>query len=187
MDERELTASLAAIGPILPVLIYAGETIDGRKRARVCAALELEIETIELATLQDACAKLYAQHPARAVALAQRHGITQLRALAEHCGSTVAAIAREIKAKKKPVGGAERVRRLGGHSEMRRLRKTPEMVLVRAYLEPELRAYGHELAKTRGHGNLSRVIRDALWKEVAMLPRAQLHQPRRVKSQRKAG
>lgn len=180
MDDRELRASLAAIGPVLPVLLYDADPIDGRKRRLMCAELGLQITTLELASLRDACAMLYAQHPRRGVELAQRYGVTQIRALAEHCGATVAAVSRELAAAKaKRTGGAAR-RRLLGHQEMAKLRDHTHMVKVLLYMEPELRAYGHELAKTKGHGNLSKVIRDSLWKAVAVLPQAPLHAPRRM-------
>lgn len=180
MDERELRASLASIGPILPVLFYDSEPIDGRKRRTMCAELGLSITTLELSALRDACSMLYAQHPRRAVELAQRYGVTKLHALAEHCGTTVAAVARELAAaKQKRIGGAERRRRLLGNAGMQKLRDHQHMVLVRVYFEPQLRAYADELAKTKGHRNLSRIIRDALWQKVALeLPQVNLHPPR---------
>lgn len=148
----------------------------------MCAELGVLITTLELSALRDACSMLYVQHPRRAVELAQRNGVTQLRALAEHCGTTVASVARELAAAKaKRPGGAEfkRRRRLLGHEEMTKLRHHQQMVLTQVYLEPQLRAYGIELAKTKGHGQLSKVIREALWKEVALkLPQVNIYPPR---------
>jgi hypothetical protein len=182
MDERELRASLAAIGPILPVLLYDAQPVDGRKREEMCAELGISITKLELSSLRDACSMLYAQHPRRAVELAQRYGVKQLRDLADHCGTTVASVARELAAAKaKRPGGAEfrRRRRLLGNEGMQKLRNHKQMVLTQVYLEPQLRAYGIELAKTKGHGQLSKVIREALWKEVALqLPQVNIYPPR---------
>lgn len=183
MDDRELRASLATIGAILPALEYENELIDGRKRRAMCAELGVSIDVVALSSLQEACARLYAQHPRRGLELAQRHGVKLLHDLAQHCGTTPAAIARELRdAKPKPLSGNEwRKRRRNGHAEMRELRKSPKMVQVLLFMEPELREYGRELAARKGHGNVSRIVREALWKEVALtLPQVPLHQPRRV-------
>lgn len=179
MEERELRASLAAIGPILPLLLYDSEPIDGRKRREMCAEMGLRITTLEVVSLRDACCMLHAQHPRRALELAQRYGVHRLGDLAEHCGTTVAAVARELAAAKaKRMGGAERRRRMIGNAGMQKLRDHQHMTKVLFYCEPQLVAYGHELAETKGHKNLSRIIREALWKEVATLPQVNLHPPR---------
>jgi len=65
----ELRESIRKIGPMLPVLMYGGQKIDGRKRARICAELGVIIEVRELLLKEEAGPALWATHPCRALEL----------------------------------------------------------------------------------------------------------------------
>lgn len=78
------------MGPLLPELWYAGEPIDGRRRAIMCSQLGLALPVRFAESLQVACSALFPLHPLRAIELA---GTTSLRDLAELCSVGVSAVA----------------------------------------------------------------------------------------------
>jgi hypothetical protein len=178
MQDRELRESLLAIGPIVPALEYEGELIDGRRRVPLCEELSIPIERRTLHTLHEACSALYSLHPARALELARKNSErSSVLELARICGTTAAAVALHLKdARPKP----PRKRRRTTDVPIRKL-KTQPMVKVLVTMEPELKAYAQEAANGRGHGNVNKLIRDAIWRVVALeVPQAPLHPPRRV-------
>lgn len=66
-SDPELRRSLAVLGPLMPVLEFAGRRLDGRRRQRMCAELGIEIRTIAYETREQAAAALWAVHPDRAL------------------------------------------------------------------------------------------------------------------------
>ena len=66
-SDPELRRSLAAIGPISPVLSFGGRVLDGRRRRKMCAELGIEIETVNYQTREQAAVALWAVHPKRAL------------------------------------------------------------------------------------------------------------------------
>lgn len=180
MRDRDLRTSLQKIGPQKCGLEYQGAVIDGRRRAAICAELGLEFSFRRCATLQDACTLLWLEHPERALALA---GARPLLELVELCSTTPVAVARVLQArpkeKRKP-GTPGYTRKIAGqpYPELKRAKKMVRRLFV---LEPELYAYAREAAAQKGHRNVSRLVREALWKEVALtVPNAPQFQPRRV-------
>jgi len=187
MRDRDLRASLTQLGPQKRGLEYAGETIDGRRRAAICAELGIDFTLHECATLQEACSLLWLEHPARALELAAGDGTRSVLELAALCCTTATAIAKELAANKpkktpKPHGRAND--RTHATAEVtRELRRQPKMIRRLFVLEPELYAYAREAAAQKGHNNVSKIVRQALWKEVALtVPNAPQFQPRRVQS-----
>lgn len=177
MLDRDLRASLLAIGALFPALKYAGELIDGRRRMPLCDELSIPIEIRELATLQEACSALYPMHPTRAILLAKKESerCTVLE-LAQLCGATPTAVALHMKAERPKKSHKRR----DGDEPIRKLKAKP-MVKVLVMMEPELKAYATEAAARRGHRNVNKLIRDAIWRVVALeVPNAPLHPPRRV-------
>jgi hypothetical protein len=176
MKERDLRASLLAIGAQLPALEYAGELVDGRRRVPLCEELGIPIETRTLQTLQEACSTLYPLHPSRAIELARHAQRCNVLELAQLCGATSAAIAMHLQAAQPPKSKKRRL----SNEPIRKLKSKP-LVKVLVMMEPELKAYAQEAATRRGHGNFSRLVRDAVWRVVALeVPRAPLHPPQRV-------
>ena len=71
MLERDLGASIAAVGPLLPLLIWSGWTIYGQKREDICAETGLVPRVLVLHSLAEACSALWPLHPKRALELAE--------------------------------------------------------------------------------------------------------------------
>lgn len=179
LRDRDLRASLVSVGALQPGLAYAGELIDGRRRQPLCAELAIRFEIRECDTLQEACSVLWTLHQIRAIELA---GPLPLRELARLCGATTSAIATQLQAMKPKKSHSRDPRILQGQP-FPKLKASPVMIRKLMVLEPELYAYAKEAAAQKGHRNVSKLMRDALWKEVAALvPGAPLHQPRRVQS-----
>lgn len=165
------------IGPQKSGLEYEGEPIDGRRRAEICADLGQDFSFRKCATLQEACTLLWLEHPQRALELA---GARPLLELAQLCSTTPVAVARELQARPKPKGTRGYTREIEGQP-YRELKRAKKMVRRLFTLEPELYAYAREAAAQKGHRNVNRLVRDALWKEVALtVPNAPQFQPRRV-------
>lgn len=176
MQERDLRKSLRTIGPQFPGLEYAGELVDGRRRVRLCDELQITLEIKRAESLQAACSALYVHHPARAIALARGGGAETLLELADLCGVTPVSVAGHLHAARPRRSHKRRF----AEQPIRTLTNKP-MVNVLVMMEPELRAYAREVAKLRGHGVVNKVIRDALWRVVALeMPQAPLLPPRRV-------
>ncbi len=178
MGERELRASLQQIGVQLPGLEHGGELLDGRKKALMCAELGLGFPVQRARTLQEACSILWTRHPARALELAGKNrGVLELAAL---CSTSSVAIAKELQANK-PKKSHHRKMRINEGTAYTELKDSKKMVKRLFLLEPELYAYAREAAAQRGHKNVNRLVRDALWKEIALVvPNAPQFQPRRV-------
>jgi hypothetical protein len=166
-DDRELCASIAAIGPLLPLLVWQGVTIDGRKREIICAELGLVPRVRVLQTLEEACQALWALHPDRAVELAHKEWDAGdrsplLSTVARLCGARVALVALIVNGKKPKV------------TEKRSPRRTRSVrtELVRFWCDPQLKHY----IKRAGEAErleLSAAIRVACWEYVQrVLPRA---------------
>lgn len=178
--QRELRASLLQIGLQKPGIEHAGELVDGRRRKKLCEELGIDFDQRDCATLEEACSLLWLEHPARALELAERHGARGVLELARVCGTTSVAIAKQLARKPKPPKKAHRVRAVEGQP-YRALKRQSSMVKVLVTMEPELKAYALEAAAVLGHKNVNKLIRDSLWKEVAMLvSNAPQFQPRRV-------
>lgn len=179
MQDRDLRESLRRIGARFPALEYEGELIDGRRRQHFCEELGIALDVRHAPTLQDACSELYATHPDRAVVLARKlEPDARLLDVAELCSATPSAVAAVLQAQK-PKPSKKRIP--GSNREIRKLAKGPPLVKVLVAMEPELKAYAEKCALLRGHGNLNRLVRDALWHAIALeVPHAPLQQPRRI-------
>lgn len=188
MRDRDLRASLAQIGPQKPGLVYGGEPIDGRRRAAICTELGIDFDQRECATLQEACSLLWLEHPARALELAAANDVRSVLELAQLCCTTPTAIAKELASKPKPKPkpkprGRGTDRKHATMEVTRAARSQPKMIRRLFVLEPELYAYAKEAAAQKGHNNVNKLVRAALWKEVALtVPNAPQFQPRRVQS-----
>lgn len=178
MRDRDLLASLQSIGVQIPGLEWEGVLVDGRKKAQMCADIGLHFEVQRAKSLDEACSILWTRHELRALELA---GVTRsVLELARLCSTSAVAIARVLQASK-PKKSHHKVRI--ENQEYAELRQAPKMVKRLFLLEPELYAYAREAAAQKGHRNVNKLVRDALWKEVALLvPMAPQFQPRRVQS-----
>ena len=177
MGDRDLLASLRAIGPQISGLEYAGRLVDGRKKAQMCADIGIPFEVRRVETLHEACSILWIRHPERALELA---GTRRVLELAQLCSTSSVAIAKVIQANK-PKRSHHKVRLLEEEQHYRATRKESRMVKRLFLLEPELYAYAKEAAAQLGHRNVNRLVRDSLWKAVALVvPNAPQFQPRRV-------
>jgi hypothetical protein len=142
----------------------------------MCAELCITFPIYAAETLEEACSILWTRHPARALELA---GPQSIIALAKLCSASAVAIAKELKANQPKKPKLLRVRINDTPPDMSRSRA--KLIKRLFVLEPELYAYAQEAAAQRGHKNVSRVVRDALWKEIAIVvPNAPQFQPRRV-------
>lgn len=160
MQERELRASLVAVGPLLPVLIWRGRVVDGEKRSRICGELGLVPRTQVLHSLAECCSALWALHRERAVAEARAH-MDGVRAIAELCGARVADVAQILAGK--PV-----------KQDTRAPRKTrsQKTVLVQLWVEPQLKHFIKRAGESE-HLDMSAALRVAAWEYVQRtLPRA---------------
>lgn len=179
MRDRDLRASLESIGAQVPGLEYAGELIDGRKKALMCAELRISFDVQRADSLQQACSILWTRHPARALELAKTQTQKVLE-LAELCGTNAVSIAKELQANK-PKKKLVNVQRLIPDQPYRQLKQQPKMIRRLFVLEPELYAYAREAAAKSGHRNVNKLVRDALWEKCAKLvAMAPQFQPRRV-------
>lgn len=178
MGDRDLRASLQAIGVLVPGLEYAGELVDGRKKHEMCADLGVPFPIHIAKTLGEACSILWTRHPDRALELA---GTRKMLELAQLCSTSSVSVAKVLQQKKpRRSHHAPRVRAIEG-TPYRALKASPKMIRRLFVLEPELYAYAQEAAAQQGHGNVNKLVRRALWKEVALIvPNAPQFQPRRV-------
>lgn len=178
-ENRDLRASLASIGPQIPGLSLDGVLIDGRKKETMCAELGIAFEIRQAESLTEACSILWTRHPARALELAGKRSVLEL---AQLCGTSPTAIAKELQANK-PKKSHHSQKRLISDTPYPELKQSPKMLKRLFLLEPELYAYAREAAAQAGHRNVNRLVRDALWEKVALLvPMAPQFQPRRVQA-----
>lgn len=163
MQERELRASLVAVGPLLPVLIWHGRVVDGRKRDRICEELGLVPRVQTLHSLAECCSALWAIHRDRAVAEALAGGAAGVTAIAELCSARVADVALVLSTQSKKTKVSKR--------SPRRTRST-KTEMVQFWTEPQLKHFA-KLAGATESLDLSGTIRVALWEYVQRhLPRA---------------
>jgi hypothetical protein len=164
MIERELRASLAAVGPLLPVLVYRGRVVDGEKRDRICSELGLIPRTQILHSTGELCAALWVLHPERAIAEAQlaRPGLT-LPELAELCSTRPSDVALALAGQRgKPPRGERSPRRTQGQKS----------VLIQFWAEPQFKHFV-KLAGERAGLDLSATLRVSAWEFVQRnMPRA---------------
>ncbi len=164
-SDRELRASIAAIGPLLPVLIWENEVLDGRKRQAICEELGLMPRVLQLHSLPDACRALWTLHPERAVALAatEWQGIKpSLTTIAELCGVRVAAVA---------VLMTDGVVRKPDKRSPRRTR-SKKTLLIQLWADEQFKHYVKAAGELEGL-DLSSTIRVACWEYVQRInPRA---------------
>jgi hypothetical protein len=142
----------------------------------MCADIGIPLPIHTAETLSEACSILWTRHRARALDLAgSSRSIVEF---AQLCGTTTSAIAQEVQANKpkKP-----HQKRLVEGQSFRHLKAASKMITRVIVFEPELWAYARECAAQRGHKNISKLVRDGLWKEIALdVPQAPQFQPRRV-------
>lgn len=175
-NEAELRASIAAIGPLVPVLVWHGVTIDGRRRQQICGELGVYCPERHVSTLEEACTALWTVHPARAIQVAREHcgGHTGLpptvRELATLCNVSATLIALELQK-------AQPKRREGKRSPRRTHSIKTEM--VKFWAEPQWKHFVREVGAAKGM-DLSQTIRVACWEYVQKhLPRAATEGSRR--------
>lgn len=178
MGDRDLLASLRAVGVLVSGLEYAGELVDGRKKREMCADLGVPFTVHVAKSHTEACSILWTRHPDRAVELAHTSKMLELVQL---CSASSVSIAKVLQAKKPRVSHASKRILPVGDREYRHLRAQPKMLRRLVTLEPELYAYAREAAAQLGHKNFAKLVRRALWKEVALIvPNAPQFEPRRV-------
>lgn len=157
MNERELRASIAAVGPLLPVLVYRGRVVDGAKRDRICGELGLFARTQILHSVGEVCSALWALHPERAIAeaRAQIEGATTA-VIADLCSTRVAEVALILSRDRQPIA-------VDGRAPRRARSQKTE--LIRFWADPQFRhavKRAGELEKL----NLSETLRVAAWEYV---------------------
>lgn len=178
MVDRDLRASLEAIGVQLPGLELDGVLIDGKKKAHMCAEMRLPFPITVAKSLAEACSILWTRHPQRALELAGARPLLELAAL---CSASVTAIAKQLAQTRPKKSHHAPPKRIIEQRPIIALKNTSKMVKRLFLLEPELYAYAKEAAAQLGHRNVNRLVRDALWKECALrVPNAPQFQPRRV-------
>lgn len=165
MQERELRASIGAVGPLLPVLVYRGRVVDGEKRDRICSELGLIARTQILHSVTELCSALWTLHPDRAIAEAQaaQSSPLTLSELAELCSARPSDVALALAGKR----GAKRL----AERSPRRTR-SQKSVLIQFWAEPQFKHYV-KVAGEREHLDLSATLRVAAWEFVQRnMPRA---------------
>lgn len=162
MQERELRSSIAAVGPLLPVLIWQGRVVDGQRRDQICAELGLVPQVRTLHTAAEVCSALWAVHPDRAVAEALTNGATGVKEIAELCSARVAEVAALLGAKNKRAVDRRSPRKT----------RSQKTVMVQFWAEPQLKHFAQRAGASE-RLDLSSTIRVALWEYVQRhLPRA---------------
>jgi len=185
--DSDLRASLVAVGALQPAFEYAGKLIDGRRRRLLCDELRRPLEIRICSTLQEACSVLFALHPLRAIELARSEGSASLLELAQLCGSSSSAIARELQATAPKKSHKRQVKEATARASA-----SSRMLRRNVTFEPELYELAQEAAREIGHGNFAQLVRDAVWRTVReRVSAAPRHQPRRVQpangARRRAG
>lgn len=162
MQDEELRASVAAVGPLLPVLVWHGSTLDGRRREQICAELGLVPRVVHVHSLSEACKALWALHPDRAVQLARDHGAGLARNIATLCGARLVEVSRLLD------GGKPR----SSSKRAPRRTRSQKTELVQLWIDPQLKHYAREAAEHE-RLTLSALFRVAAWQHIErVLPRA---------------
>ncbi len=161
--EAELRASIQAVGPLVPAIVWRGVTLDGRRREQICSELGLYLPQNVFHTLEQACHALWTVHPERAIQVAREHrgghaGLPPtVRELAEICGVSVPAIALELERQKpKKRDGRKR----GPHRT-----RSVKTEALKVWCEPQLKHYVRLTGAQLGM-DLSQTIRVACWEYV---------------------
>lgn len=176
MRDNDLRANLAAVGQLTPGLEYNGALVDGKRRQSICSELGVRFDVDVCGSLKEACSKLWAAHPVRALELA-RSETDRVLELAELCGTTPGAIALVQQALRPKRSARQQVRdAVNDHARVRK------MIRREVTFEPELWELVQQAAKAR-KTNLAVIVREGVWKVVRELPGAPRHQPRRVQPQ----
>ena len=162
MEERELRASIAAVGPLLPVLIWRGRVVDGSKRDQICGELGLVPTVRVLHTPGELCSALWVVHPDRAVDEARELGALSVKDVAELCSARVAEVAGILSSRTKRVVDKRSPRRT----------RSQKTVLMQVWAEPQLKHFAKAAGATESL-DFSGTVRVALWEYVQRhLPRA---------------
>lgn len=156
MHERELRASLAAVGPLMPVLIWRGRVVDGEKRDRICGELGLVAHVRTLHSIAEVCSALWAVHPERAVAEALAAGAAGVQSIADLCSARVAEVAGLLAANSKRNAKSKRAPRRS---------RSQKQTLIQVWTEPQLKHYVQSVGAELGL-DLSSTIRVAAWEFV---------------------
>lgn len=174
--EAELRASITAVGPLVPVLVWRGVTIDGRRREAICAELGVPCPSHTLHSLEQACHALWTVHPERAIQVAREHrgghvGLQPtVRELAEACGVSVTQLALVLQ---------ESAPRKRGEKRSPRRTRSIKTEALKVWCEPQLKHYLREVAVKMGM-DLSMAIRVACWEYIQkQLPKAATEGTRR--------
>jgi hypothetical protein len=170
MNERELRASIAAVGPLLPVLIWCGRVVDGAKRDLICGELGLVPTVRVLHSPAEVCSALWIVHRDRAVDEARALGAIGLKDIAELCSARVSEVAAVL--------GARAPRVVDKRSPRRS--RSQKNVLLQVWTEPQLKHYAQRAGATEAL-DLSGTVRVALWEYVQRhLPQAATEGQRRA-------
>lgn len=174
MQEHELRASLASIGPLLPAFVYRDQLIDGARRTLLCNELGLHLPTRYLRSLHDACSVLWPLHAERAIALA---GDLPLLEIAKLCGAEPASIA-AIRART--------THKQEAREPKIRLGRRQKSVLLQVWVEPQLKEYAERAGEVLNL-NTSAVVREAVWRLAAVtVPRAPLQPPKHIRTRERS-
>lgn len=160
MDEQQLRASIERVGPLLPVLIYQGRTLDGAKRDAICGSLGLVPRVLIVHSLDEACSALWSVHAERALELA---GERPMQEVAKLCGVRTVDIAL-----------ASGALRGGLRADTRAPRKTrgQKRVKLQIWSDPQFKHYLDE-ASDALKADAASIIRCATWEYLQrVLPRA---------------
>jgi len=168
------------------MLIYRGDVVDGAKRERLCAELELVHPSMRvLHTVEEVCSALWLVHPDRALERARLEGITGIANLARVCSARVADVATLLQ-KNVPVLRSNRAPK---HT------RGQQSVKIQFWADPQFKHYMQRAGAEQGL-DLSQALRVAGWEHVQkVLPRAAtegsargpavaLVRPRRVRARR---
>lgn len=170
MNERELRASLQAVGPLLPELVYAGRVVDGNRRDTICTELGIVFPQRRLTTREEACAALWVLHPERAITIAETDRVLELARL---CNAQPVEIARVL-ASLRPAKPKER--------RAPRQTQGQKRVLIQMWVEPQFKHYLQRSEEVDGL-NMTEALTRAGWRHIQeTLPRAATEGTRRAPS-----
>lgn len=164
MNERELRASIAAVGPLLPTLVYRGRVVDGEKRDRICSDLGLVPRTLILHSLTEVCSALWSLHPQRAIVEAHANSdrVVSLQEVAELCSARPSDVALVIAGSKAKPSATRSPRQTQGQKS----------VLIQFWAEPQFKHFVQRAGELE-RLDLSATLRVAAWEFVQRtLPRA---------------
>ncbi len=162
-NEAELRASLLAVGPLVPAIVWRGVTLDGRRREQICVEEGIYLPQNVFHSLEQACHALWTVHPERAIQVAREHrgghaGLPPtVRELAEICGvsvTTLALVLQQMQPAKTP-----------GRPRAPRRTRSIKTEIVKFWAEPQWKHYVRLVGAQKGM-DLSQTIRVACWEYV---------------------